>query len=392
MRVSPLLALLVVLPLAACDSGDAGSDDAVAVTATLVNRFERPLQGGTVTVVPRGASAVPSGAAGLRPDPVCTATTGPAGQFTCALPPGGYDVTVDVPGYSTDTFPITVNADGTVTLNLPPLTGQGNIDAQFVDAVSGAILTFAHVECRRQLPDGSYTEWEFEAETDAQGTITLEGVFLGQAECLVQAGASQIPVVLTITPTTDGTIPVTPPPPAGAYRVVLRWGASPSDLDAHLTGPDSTGAAERFHVYYGSRTYGPTNLDRDDTSSYGPETVTFFPTTDGVYRYTVHNYTLRGSTEGGQSIHDSPTTVELYAEDGLFRTYTAPPPTAQNDGTVANAWRVFELTKAGQSLTITGVASAPADQAQPGLAYVLADSPDDYRTSPAAGWGALSAK
>ena len=175
--------------------------------------------------------------------------------------------------------------------------------------------------------------------------------------------------------------------------MVLRWGASPSDLDAHLTGPDSTGAAARFHVFYGNLAYGQMTLDQDDQSSYGPETITFYPTTDGVYRYTVHNYTLRSSAEGGQSLYDSPTTVELYSENGLFRTFAAPLPTSQNNGTAANAWRVFELTKSGQTISITGVASAPADQAQPGLTYVLADSPDDFRVAgPVADWTALPDK
>ncbi len=378
MRVSLRFAIvfLLALPLAACDSGSSGDGSPVAVSGTLVNSFNRPLQGGTLTFT---APAAARGEAGTfsRPDPVCTTTTGPNGSFTCDLPPGGYDVTVEVPGYSTDTFPIIVDENGNATLNLPGLTGDGNIDAQLVDAVSGAILTFAHVECRRQLPDGTYTEFEFDATTDAQGMIHLEGVFLGQAECIVQAGASQIPIILTITENTDGTIPVTPPPPPGAYRVVLRWGASPSDLDSHLTGPDSTDANARFHIFYAQKTYGPNNLDLDDTSSYGPETTTFYPTHDGIYRFTVHNYTQRGSTEGGQSIYDSPTTVELYTEAGLFRTYRAPLPTDANFGLVANSWRVFELTKAGSSITVSGQASTPPDQGQPGLRYVLANSDED---------------
>lgn len=371
-----ILMPLLALSLAACDSGDSSDGGLVTVSGTLVNSFDRPLQGGTLTFTAQSAATGERGAA-ARAASLCTTTTGPTGSFTCDLPPGGYDVTVTVPGYSEGTFPIIVDEDGNTTVNLPPLTGDGNIDAVLVDAISGAVLTFAHVECRRQLPDGTYTEFEFDATTDAQGTIHLEGVFLGQAECIVQAGASQIPVIITITENTDGDIPVTPPPPPGAYRVVLRWGASPSDLDAHLTGPDSTNASERFHIYYEDESYGPSLLDTDDTSSYGPETITFYPNADGVYRYTVHNYTLRSSTEGGQSIYDSPTTVELFSENGLLRTYTAPLPSDANFGLLSNSWRVFELTKSGNTITVSGQPSVPADQAQAGLRYVLADSPDD---------------
>ena len=61
------------------------------------------------------------------------------------------------------------------------------------------------------------------------------------------------------------------------YRIVLTWSSTPSDLDSHLSGPLSTG--ERFHVYYSDMSAfdnGQTvaTLDLDDTSSYGPETIT----------------------------------------------------------------------------------------------------------------------
>lgn len=61
------------------------------------------------------------------------------------------------------------------------------------------------------------------------------------------------------------------------YRIVLTWSSTPSDLDSHLSGPLSTG--ERFHVYYSDMSAfdnGETvaTLDLDDTSSYGPETIT----------------------------------------------------------------------------------------------------------------------
>lgn len=369
MRLAPPFAwslALVLVAVAGCDSGADG--DAVAASGTITNSFDRPLAGGTVTF----EEAASAGKAARR---ACTAQTDASGRFECDLPPGRYDVTVEVPGYSTDTFPITVDASGNATLDLPPLTGQGNIDAEFVDAISGAVLTFADVQCSRQLPDGTYTE--LDAQTDNAGEISIQNVFLGQARCIVQAGASQIPVILTIEEDTAGTIPVTEPPPSGSYRVVLRWGQAPSDLDSHLTGPIA-GSGARFHVYYSDTSYESiANLDRDDTSSFGPETVTFTPTADGVYRYTVHNYTFRGSTEGGQSIADSPTTVELFDDTGLIQTYTAPPPSSANNGLVSNSWRVFELTKTGGSVSFSNALNGQPDRGQPGLRYVLADSPSD---------------
>src|SRR5690606_13893163 len=61
------------------------------------------------------------------------------------------------------------------------------------------------------------------------------------------------------------------------YRIVLTWGSTPRDLDSHLTG--TLDSEQLFHVCYYSRKYivdGEimAELDLDDTSSYGPETVT----------------------------------------------------------------------------------------------------------------------
>lgn len=376
-----LLSLAAALALVTVGGCDSGSDGPVQATATVTNTFGRPLAGGTVVVEPAGGAG--NKTAGQLP--LCTTTTSSTGAFTCDLPPGTYTVTITVPGYSTGSFPITVGPDGTITVDLPPLTGQGNIDGTMVDGVTGAVLTFATVQCRRRLPDGTYTEFEFEATTGADGRITIQNVFAGDAQCVVQAGASQIPITITITPDTRGTIAVTPPPAVGQYRIVLTWGADPSDLDSHLTGPTGTGN-ERYHVYFGDRTYVTTAgdtlavLDTDDTGSFGPETTTFTPAANGVYRFTVFNYTLRSSTEGGQSIHDSPTRVQVYDSNGLRQTYEAPPPTTANEGLIANAWRVVQLTKQGSQITLSGVASAPPDQVQPGLLYVLANGSTDVGT------------
>ena len=73
----------------------------------------------------------------------------------------------------------------------------------------------------------------------------------------MQAGAAtQLDSVLTETLDDD------------EYRVILTWGSSPSDLDSHLEGPG-------YHVFYSNKTGKNAELDVDDTTSYGPETVTF---------------------------------------------------------------------------------------------------------------------
>ena len=76
--------------------------------------------------------------------------------------------------------------------------------------------------------------------------------------------------------------------------VVLSWGSTPNDLDLHVSGPD--GGSGRFHAYYSNKNpVGFVFLDLDDTSSFGPETMTVSPASDGQfvageYHVWVHKY------------------------------------------------------------------------------------------------------
>jgi uncharacterized protein YfaP (DUF2135 family)/Arc/MetJ-type ribon-helix-helix transcriptional regulator len=86
--------------------------------------------------------------------------------------------------------------------------------------------------------------------------------------------------------------------------IVLQWGMQPSDLDAHLSGPDGQGG--RFHLFFANRTQPPVpyaNLDTDDMNSLGPEKLTISQLAGafvaGDYHVWVHNYTR--STFAGSS-------------------------------------------------------------------------------------------
>lgn len=103
-------------------------------------------------------------------------------------------------------------------------------------------------------------------------------------------------------------------------RVVLTWGEVPRDLDSHLKVSVSTG---QYHIYYSNKTPSgaQANLDVDDVSSYGPETVTvteFYE--NGIYHYFVHNYTGGGSNV----LSNSGATVKVYFGNTLYRTFYVP--------------------------------------------------------------------
>ncbi|MCD7728622.1 MAG: leucine-rich repeat protein [Clostridia bacterium] len=112
---------------------------------------------------------------------------------------------------------------------------------------------------------------------------------------------------------------------AESIRIVLTWGSTPSDLDSHLlVDSDSDGSAE-YHIYYSNKTSSgvSANLDVDDTTSYGPETVTI-TTIDpnATYTYYVHNYTDRNSSNY-DNLSNSGATVTIYLGNSSVAYYTA---------------------------------------------------------------------
>lgn len=132
---------------------------------------------------------------------------------------------------------------------------------------------------------------------------------------------------------------------SGQLQIVLSWGLSPSDLDSHFTGPLS-GSDRRFHVYYDSKNASGNiaGLDRDDTDSYGPETTTLYRSGDGVYRFSVHDYSNR-SAYTSTAMANSNAKVEVYFGGVLKYTFYVP-----NQG--GTLWTVFEYD------TTTGILTA----------------------------------
>ena len=136
------------------------------------------------------------------------------------------------------------------------------------------------------------------------------------------------------------------------FRVVLTWDEQPRDLDSHLTGPQADGNG-RFHIYYGSKQYAKNGvtyakLDVDDTSGYGPETITSFKQINGIYRYYIHNYSKEVPLAGSQA------RVELYKNNSLIKTFIAP---ASGTGVY---WNVFEIDN-GQLKAINAISEYKMD-------------------------------
>lgn len=109
------------------------------------------------------------------------------------------------------------------------------------------------------------------------------------------------------------------------YRVVLRWGATPNDLDSHLEGYSSRGSS--YHVYFADKrppsANGEANLDVDDTTSFGPETTTFTIDPTRNYVFYVLDYTNR-SSRSSKAMSNSGAYVEVFCGNEQLGTYHIP--------------------------------------------------------------------
>ena len=120
-------------------------------------------------------------------------------------------------------------------------------------------------------------------------------------------------------------------------RIVLTWGRNPYDLDSHLLGSSSTG----YHVYYRVKNYYEdgelkANLDVDDTSSYGPETVTIYTIEDGEnFSYYVHDFSNRYNSDS-TVMSNSEAKVVVYSGENVVGIFNVP---IDVEG---NLWHVFD--------------------------------------------------
>ena len=345
------LGLVAALTLPACDSG--GATGSVTATGTVLNTFDRPVDGATLTFT--GGTGGPT-----------SVTTTATGTFLVQVPSGAYTLTVSHPNYTSASASATVR-EGALTT--PRLAGPGALVTSLVNALTGEGIPNSAILCAYRRTDGSYLAppaYDFSVTTSATGAVSVTGTPFGRMQCTAATpfGAQTFTVDIGQTGTTTAPpVPATPLPATGEFRVVLSWGTSPRDLDSHVTGPNGSGG--RFHVYYSNEAEAGTTLDLDDTSGEGPETITI-DANSGMYRYSIHNYSDQSAT-GSQGIAGSPTTVRLFGSTGLIKTYTAPAATA------GNTWRVFELTVTGTTFTI-------GDAAGVGLGYVTATSSGDAGT------------
>lgn len=313
----------------------------------------------TITIVPQGSAAINgrvidaatgapvSGATLTFKDAagavVTTATTAADGSFaTVPLVGGTYTADVAAGGYlGTTVFDASPAAGGTTLPTIPLVTSQSNgggIFGTITDARNAQALSGVAVEVRAGVDNttgtivqGTTTDTSGSYALDPPpGTYTLVAKLAGYVDGRFVFGNASGAANQNLSLSPTG---------ANEVRVVLQWGATPSDLDSHLTGPDQATPGTRFHVYFsqpGNLTSDPfAALDVDNTSGFGPETITITQQTSGVYRYSVHDYS-NSETNPSSALAASGARVDLYINGSLQQQFFVP----NQPGTL---WTVFEL-------------------------------------------------
>jgi len=286
--------------------------------------------------------------------------TGADGQFltgSFVMPTGGVYVKATQSGYiagrilvspvSTTLSLAIVNIE---SIPLVPTSGQpGGIAGVVRNARTGFGIAGASLALYNNLTNTPVAP----ANTDANGAYSFTGIAAGTYRVAATAAGYQLAERVGIAVGNNGVTGnqdiVLSPSGTSDIRIVLTWGASPSDLDSHLTGPNSD--ATRFHVYYASRgnfVSAPfAGLDVDDVSGYGPETISITQMNSGNFRYSVHDFTNRNSASS-TALSTSGAKVQLYTSAGLYATFSVPPG-------AGNLWTVFEMTGSLTNPVITPV-------------------------------------
>jgi len=274
------------------------------------------------------------------------------------IPEDLYYLQITADGYIPETFEVRVEQGVTTHIhqlraipwNLP---GVGTVSGSIINAFTGSLVTDTiTLEFRKS----------FFLLGELVETITVTN---GQYSLLLPSGNYNVTArgngyistqtfVISLAfrdlPNQDIVISPEFAPGDSAIRIVLTWGELPSDLDSHLVGPTPDG--NRFHVYfddmnhyYNSSLYA--NLDVDDVTSYGPETVTVYNLVDGQYDYYIHDYTNLYSTTS-HYLRNSQAAVRIYSSNNeLLRTYNVPV-----GGGASTIWHVFSLVVQNGQYTI----------------------------------------
>ncbi len=264
---------------------------------------------------------------------IASTTTNSSGTFTLEsddITAGDLIISFTLSGYVTARGLFTITS-GTNTIDqillAPESSELGTITGTLIDATTtSTAIAEATITLYTGInhTDSTYVTL-YTTTTANDGTFSLTGVDAGTYTLLAeQTGYADayINVVSVGGQTTTYEHSMSPAAAEGEIRIVLTWGQNPADLDSHLYTPEIDGTSH--HLYYANRgSYSVDaspniSLDRDDVTSYGPETVTIAVSFEGEYEYKVYHFSGTGT------LATSGATVKVYDSTGLLFTVNVP--------------------------------------------------------------------
>ncbi|MCF8778380.1 DUF5011 domain-containing protein [Vibrio sp. IRLE0018] len=216
----------------------------------------------------------------------------------------------------------------TLVKNSLPSEAMGDLTLSIKDAANGRQLSGFSYQInnpQREIDRGttvSASHIVTQPNGDYRITFKKEGYNDARKICTVSANTNNICEVSMIAKSHLA---------QGDLSAILEWNVDPNDLDSHLIKYDATGK-QLYHVFYNNEVAGDAKLDVDDTSSYGPETITINNIEhEAYYIYAVHHFSGSGSITS-----TSQARVRLQTGD-VDTTYYAP---STGEG---RWWKVFEI-------------------------------------------------
>ncbi len=271
------------------------------------------------------------------------------------LPPDTYEATVRVIA-SNNSFP---DREFRVHYTVAPASATGSINGVIRNSQNAASIAAATVELRLGANNTTGTPLSVTI-ANALGIYSFSGLqaatytVVAKATGFLDGSRGSILVAGAVVPNQD--VILSPTLAAGQTRIVLTWGNSPSDLDAHLTGP--TQDQQQFHICWtnqGSPTSSPfASLDNDEVDGLGPETITISTQVPGTYRFYVFDYS-NSPTPVSTPLSGSGARVQVFRGASLLSDFTVP-------SGAGNLWSVFSLNGS----TVTPINTLTQTTAVPG--------------------------
>ncbi len=232
------------------------------------------------------------------------------------------------------------NGTGDYTLTITsfsdatPITpSTSELNGKITDATNGTALPGASIKLRAC---GQKTGDVLASDTsDGSGNYNIDittGTYT--AEVSLDGYTSEFTTIaLTADEDSIKNFPLNEQLAEGETRIVLSWGATPSDLDSHIQVPKATSGTTE--ISYRNRSEEGTALDVDDAGGFGPETITISTANAGTYTYWVQDYSNKGS-DTSTALANSGAEVKVYNSSGLAKTFTVP-------NTAGDKWNVFTM-------------------------------------------------